>query len=457
MGKADEIAIWGARGDGKSWAVLWGMILHALEHQRRGFALPVTWLALRDTFSNHEQSTHKSLLEPGWDGRWSLHKGGHVAEYAIEGVVFVRLEFVGADQPSDAEKVRTQCHCVWAEEVAAAMEVSAGIPIDLWLQACASARLPTTHANVACLSSNMPDEGDAYWQRFEVERAEGTLSFVVPAGERASPEYRARLARIYASRPDLARRLLHAKPGTLVLGSLCAEGFNEDLHVKRAVPPMPDEPIVIGLDGGLTPTSVILQRDGPLFRCIGALHTEHGGMRQHVKWLLRPWLSEHVPWVLHEPGMIRVAYDPSIDKDGEGDSDTNALKVMRELLPAIYRPGPVNWDKAPSRRDPLLAVLNGLYNGQPLLTIDSVQARGVVVACRGGWHYKNGPDGRPLRSEPVKNHPHSDYGDGLCYALAEMQPSRADRKPQTQTKANTDYDYFNYHRGQPKRAITGLR
>ena len=39
-GAAREIACSGARGDGKSFAACWGMILHAIEHERAGGALP---------------------------------------------------------------------------------------------------------------------------------------------------------------------------------------------------------------------------------------------------------------------------------------------------------------------------------------------------------------------------------------------------------------------------------
>ncbi len=302
------------------------------------------------------------------------------------------------------------------------MVQSSGLSETAWQLGLTSRRLPTFH-HPAIMTLNYPDEDHWTWQRFVVRQHPGTAYVRIPPGERASPEQRAEWAQALEGRPDLLRRLLEGQPGVLLLGAVVAEGFNEDLHAPQGsrVAPILGEPVWIGQDGGLTPTSVILQRQGACLRCIGSLTTDHGGMIQHVEYLLRPWLSERVPWVLQRREAIRVCYDPAMETEDQGDSRHSALRLMRQALPAVYRPGPVKWLP---RRELLLNAL-GPGPGRPgSLLVDPVQGRGLVVALRGGWHYATGPDGKARRDDPVKNHPHSDYGDALCYALAEAAPGR---------------------------------
>lgn len=346
-GAARELACFGARGDGKSWAALWAMVMHAAEHSRHGYALPVTWLGLRDTFANHRLTTKKSLQGTAWPARarWVLSDGDHLATFVLDGVPLVELYLIGADSPSDAERVRTECHGLWVDEPAPAMGLSAGISEELYLIACSSQRLET-HAHVAMVTSNYAEEDHWIWQRFWEAPQPGTGVFRIPPGERASAEYRAELTRLYATRPDLARRLVAGQPGAVILGEQVATGFNQDVHAPRgALRPERGVPISIGQDGGLTPTSVIGQRLGPHVRVLASLYTEHGGIQQHVQYLLRPWLAEHAPWALEDREALRVWYDPSMNTDGVADVDSNALRIMRALLPGQYRPGAIRWEE----------------------------------------------------------------------------------------------------------------
>lgn len=398
-------------------------------------------------------------MAPMWEGRWRLRDGGHVASFYDAGAELVSLRLFGVEDQSGMDRLRAECHGLWFEEPAPAsvMVQSSGLSETAWALGLTSRRLPTHH-RPAIMTLNYPDEDHWTWQRFVVRQHAGTAYFRIPPGEFASASQRAEWARALENRPDLLRRLLEGKPGIVLLGAQVAEGFNEDVHAPEGsrVAPLRGEPIVIGQDAGLTPTSVICQRQGPFIRVIGSVATEHGGMRQHVTHLLRPWLSEHVPWVLQDRDMIRVGYDPSMNTDDPGDAESSPLRIMRSLLPGHYHPGPVNWLKAPSRRDPLMAALNGMVQGQPVLRLDPVNARGLVVACRGGWHFASGPDGKPKRDEPVKNHPHSDYGDALCYALAELAPTRDRSQVGQKPPVRSRFDPINHGR-EPRRprVITG--
>ena len=252
-------------------------------------------------------------------------------------------------------------------------------------------------------------------------------------------QYRRELEVAYANRPDLRRRLVEGKPGAVILGEQVAVGFNEDLHAPRhlRLRPDPSATLWLGQDGGLTPTTTIGQRLGKRVHVLAALSSEHDGIRQHFRGLVLPWISEHAPWALESEDAIRVIYDPSMDADGQGDTEANPLKIMRATLRAHYRPGPVKWEP---RREALLNMLNAMDHGEAALQIDPVQARGLVKALIGGWHYPTGGDGRVRRDDPVKNHPHSDHGDGLCYLLVGMSPGKGDvpaKKPYQAQGATT--------------------
>ena len=439
---AREIMVWGARGDGKTWGALWAMVMHAIEHHNAGFRLPTISLGLRDTFANHALSTIKSLRGVAWpkDAHWVLSNSDHLATFVLQGVPFVELYLIGADTPADAEKVRTECHLLWVDEPAPAMGVSSGIAEDLYLMACSSQRLET-HARVAMLTSNYGDAEDWSVERFYTHPQPGTMYFRIPPGERASPEYRAELERLYATRPDLARRLVQGQFGAVMLGSQVAQGFSQDAHVK-ACWPTPDIPIAIGQDGGHTPTSVIGQRVNGRLRVLGSLSSEHAGLRQHTQHLLLPWLGEHCPWVLEGREQVTVWYDPSLNTDEQADIETNPIRVMQSLLQAKYRPGPVSWD---GRKDPMLASFNAMIYGTSLVEIDREQNRGLIRALDGGWYYAQKPDGSLRKSDTAKgaaqphkpNHPHEDYGDAFCYLVAGMAPLTLrdpNRRPKTSNR-----------------------
>lgn len=437
----EEIACFGARGDGKTQGVLGGMIAHAEAHHAAGFPLPVKWLGAADTFASHVSKTHDSLREPMWRGMWRLRDGGRQAQFVSAGTPLVDLRLFGVEDQAGMDRLRAGCHALWFEEPAptSVLVQSSGLSETAWALGITSCRLPS-HRHPKVMTLNYPDEEHWSAQRFYFKPQSGTQCFRVPPAELANEAQRETWRRALVNRPDLLRRLIDGEFGGLQIGMQVAVGFNEDVHAPRGTALTPDAGarLWIGQDGGLTPTSVIGQRLGPRVQVLASLSTEHGGIRQHVELLLRPWLEEHTPFALTGPDRLVVMYDPSMGTDDPGDSEQSPLRVMRKLLPAHYRPGPVNWSrKAPNRKDPLLAVLNAMVGGTPVLAIDPVQARGLVRALRGGWHYPTDMRGGRTSEDPVKDHPDSDYGDAFAYLIAGMAPSTTPRPPMGQLQATT--------------------
>jgi hypothetical protein len=438
----------GTRGDGKTWGALTAMIAHAKEHHARGYPLPVKWLGATSTFESHKSKTHDSLRAHGWKGCWSLHDQGHQATFDIGGVRLVDLRLFGVGDENGLDRMRAEAHCAWFEEAAPAEEVgSQGMTEDHWGMAITSMRLPS-HANVAVATQNYPDEEHWTWQRWIVNKHPGSLVFRIPPGERATQEQRAAWAEAIKD-PIMRRRLLEGKPGTIIPGRPVAHGFNEDIHVSRThLKPQPGAPLWIGQDGGLMPATVIGQRVGGRIELLAALSSQHAGIRQHLKYVVMPWLGEHAPWVLEERERLHVCYDPTLDTDSQADSETNPLRVMMSLLPGRYRAGqnvPWSW-----RRDPLLAVLSQLDDGHPLLVVDPEFCKPLIKAWRGMWHYAVTVTGSVRTEEPKKpNPPWADLGDASAYLLADMAPLAPPKKPQGPRHANKNFSPYSFDRRPP--------
>src|SRR5262245_6983335 len=225
LGKAKEVAAFGARGDGKTIGALTAMVMHAKEHHAQGFELPIRVLAVRDSFANHKLTTIETLKKSLWQGAWRLTDQEHKAFFMAGDPpqVLVQLDLVGVDDQQAKDKLKLECHVVWVDEAApSAYMGSAGIDEDSWLVALTSARL-LSHANPCLLTTNYPDSDHWTWERFVTSRAEGTMHFRIPPGERASPEQRAEWSRALRGRPDLEKRLLLGQPGTSLLGQPVAE------------------------------------------------------------------------------------------------------------------------------------------------------------------------------------------------------------------------------------------
>lgn len=109
-GKGNEIACYGTRGDGKTFAALIATILHAQKHQQAGYPLPVPWLGVTDTHRSHKLKTCRTLTHPAWLGAWKLYDDEHLAGIgkgsanAIKDSVeklLARIEFLETNRPPE--------------------------------------------------------------------------------------------------------------------------------------------------------------------------------------------------------------------------------------------------------------------------------------------------------------------------------------------------------------------
>ncbi len=63
-GAAREIACFGTRGDGKTFAALIAMVMHSVAHKAAGYPLPVPWMEATDTHRSHRTKDLQDAREP---------------------------------------------------------------------------------------------------------------------------------------------------------------------------------------------------------------------------------------------------------------------------------------------------------------------------------------------------------------------------------------------------------
>ena len=79
---------------------------------------------------------------------------------------------------------------------------------------------------------------------------------------------------------------------------------------------------------------------------------------------------------------------------------------------------------------------------QLLEALQRVRAGDFSVQLPTTW---TGMDGKIKRDDPVKNHPHSDYGDAFCYLVSGMAPGAPER-PTQPPRVERPWDLFHAHR-----------
>lgn len=445
---ASESAIFGARGDGKTGALPVVMAIHGDLHREAGHQLPVPWLGITDTFKSHEDKTIPSWGRPWLGGLITFRDDQHTAVLTVDGVELATMRLLGVPDLGAAGAVRTEVVGLWCEEAAPALvlEAATGVTEDTWNLARTSqgSRVPSVHYP-AVHTLNYPDADHWTWTRYVVRKHPGTTYVRVVPGERATEEDRERWREALDGRPDLQRRLLDGAPGVIAEGPQVALGYRSDVHVSRTrLRPTANAPLLIGIDGGLTPSATIAQYigGGATLNVLAALACERGGTRQLCEDYIRPWLASNASWALHDRRALVCYVDPSLDVPDQSNLEATPVRVMRDVLGAAVHLGPVDW---PSRRDPLLALLGKVnpLTGRPALQLDPEDALLLDRSLSGRWHYPL-VRGQVSREGPVKNHPWSDLADSLTYLAAGVAPTKRRKPPGWRPDPpKRDFDVFN--------------
>ena len=196
--------------------------------------------------------------------------------------------------------------------------------------------------------------------------------------------------------------------------------FNAALHVAPGpLAHVGGARLILGHDGGLTPTTVLAEWNGPQLRVLAALASTRAGTLQHLRDLVLPWLRRYAPEAECEHWI-----DASLATPSQHDIGASGEREIRRALGDPVRDGAVQWQ---ARLDPLLAILGQLIEGGRPALVVSPTCAALIEACEGRWHYPRDRNGQVSRDLPDKDHPWSDLGDALCYVVGGAKPWRRER------------------------------
>lgn len=405
--KAFENLLVGPRGEGKSTAGVMAMTQHAIDQAAE--VRPIPWAIVRDTFSNLEETTLKAIMKSPLSAALRLSDGNTRLDFP--GLWTAKL--MGIDSLADLSKLQGgEYGGIWFEECAPAAteDIGNGIQAEAWEIALTSLRYPC--AQRGQITENYPDEDHWTWKRFVLDPVPDSGFFEIQKGENPflPKGIRERWERALKNRPDLARRLLEGKPGTVQLGVAVTSEFIESQHVaKEPLTPFEGGELIMMWDFGLNPTCLIAQitPSGHL-HFFDAVVGDDIGVERLIRDYIKPLFVSRYPW---KPLSFYHLPDPS-GKIRSQANEITAYNIIEEELGGRFDDA-LQW---PGARECAKSALNRWLQDKRWVQIDKVGCRKLIRALNGGWHYFKSPSGQVIRDKPVKDkwsHPGDAFAGGV--------------------------------------------
>jgi len=260
--------------------------------------------------------------------------------------------------------------------------------------------------------TNPPDQ-DTFWEDLLNDPPENTHVTIQPSG--LSPEadwtqflpddYYDNLAQ--GKSEDWISVYIHAEFGKSLSGQPVFRSFDRDNHAKNTIKPMiSSDPLIIGVDAGLTPAAVIgqLSYDGRLI-VYDSLISEGMGALRFVRERLKPLLANKF-----SGRKTLVVIDPAAFQRVQTDERTVADIYKAEGF--TVRPARTN--SIAARIAAVEKFMTRVVDGKYGLVVDPDGARSLVQALAGKYRYKINTKG-VTDEKPEKSHPWSDIADAFQY------------------------------------------
>lgn len=267
------------------------------------------------------------------------------------------------------------------------------------------------------MDTNPPDDQSWWYRLAEEETPKGWSFFKQPPGDSPEAENIQNLPRDYYERikagkdPDWIKVYVRGEYGFVTEGKAVYPMFRDRIHVSpEKLEPLPELPLLIGADFGLTPAAIIGQKlvDGRWLILDEFVADSCGNIR--FAELLKKYVATKFPGF-----MVDCAFgDPAGHSRAQSDERT-ALEIMKTYTGWQWKAAPSN--DPGMRREVVIAALNRLVDGNPGLLV-SPEAKMIRKGFSGGYHYAfvRSGNGTQIHETPKKNefsHPH----DGLQYLL----------------------------------------
>jgi hypothetical protein len=226
--------------------------------------------------------------------------------------------------------------------------------------------------------TNMPDDDHYLYRLFEKEKPKGYKLFKQPGGliekdgiylpnplaeniKNLPGGHEYYLRQVSGKSKEWIKVFLLAQYGTVSDGKPIYPEWNDELHCRK-VDVLPNVPLLLGFDYGLTPACVVCQVSprGSL-NVLAELFAKDMGIRQFARDVVRPFLSLNF-----NKYAIQACGDPA----GMSRSDTDEKTCFMELAEEGIACVPALTNSFVGRREAVAKYLTRLIDGKPALIVD---------------------------------------------------------------------------------------
>jgi hypothetical protein len=274
---------------------------------------------------------------------------------------------------------------------------------------------------------NAPDVLNFCYRDFFEDKKPGCELFHQPSGlspeaeniQAVGREYYENSARINAHRPWWLRRMIHAQPGFARANDPVYEKFDDVRNVSRMpLQVYPQLPVLVGVDGGMTPAAAYAQEMGNgAFRILAEIALERGGMKELSVEMLALEARRFGGCAFRT--VCDPAMAPGEDLEEKSDRQRLAEYLQREVICARSQ-------DPPARREAVACKFDlSLEAGAPGLLLDP-SCKALRRGFNQTFHYRNiaGTNDRGSVAKTFDGHVH----EALQYAALECGSAEAKRR-----------------------------
>lgn len=275
-------------------------------------------------------------------------------------------------------------------------------------------------------ASNPPDM-DTFWEELLTAPPPNTHVFIQPSAFDPKADWHEFLPANYyddiaqGKSQDWIDVYIHAQFGKSLSGQPVFRAFSRDTHVSKTplkFNRLNSNPLLVGLDFGLTPTATIGQTgvNGQLY-AFKTITSEGMGILRFCREKLKPVLNAEF-----FGGQVIVIGDPA----GVTPVQTDEKTVFQILKAEGFIAKPARTNDVTARINAVDSYLTRLTDGVPGLVICPTN-EWLIKALAGKYRYKlkSNKSEEEYDDKPEKNHPWSDIADSFQYLCLHADAGRA--------------------------------
>lgn len=464
----------GPYGSGKSvWAAMCAPIIAAqmmppcLDGVRRCKAA-----FIRNTYEQLKQTTYEMAVE-WYAGLGYLHSTQKPLELKIkftdkDGPIELYIQFIALDKPAQYSKLRSSFFTfAYINEVSESPEgvlsqvlgrtgrypsadrldvskikkwYSRDVLIDgKWQET----KIP--YWSGVIFDTNPPDVDSEIYNIFEKDKPKGYHMVAQPPGlfktelgwevnrgaeniERLGLNYYAQQA--YGATQEFIKVFCCGEYGSIRVGKLVYEDYNDDIHTTENLALIADEPIHLAFDTAFQPACVIYQYVNQQMRVYACLHESGIFMLPFVEDIVKPYLSQTFP----EAKIGSVTFDPAGMVGEKIPGATSEYSILRKAFDMPCAAARTN--KIEPRLNAVQFFLAKLTHGQPAFVMDKQRCDMLRKGFLKYYVWQHSKASNETIYQPFKNK-FSHVQDALQYAAIKMAPEAEGLKGKKQKPGTT--------------------